>query len=304
MNFCYKKQIIWWVGGLSIATAIGCSGGTLAPDEGAEEALPSGGTADRASLTEAEVAQSVSLPAEATQPRPQLIKQASLRIELEDIDGGIETIAELLAQYQGDLLELSDQETQASAPRQVWLELRVPQNSLDPLLDELRALGKVQEQSITAEDVSAQLVDLDARVRNLRQAETALLEIMERSGSIADVLEVARELTNIRETIERTDAQLKNLQNQVAYSTVSVTLISQNRPAPTTSPLGETLSRTWQRASFSVRALSVGVLQLLLWLLVFSPYIAIALLAIWAGRRYWRTRHSKQNSSLPPQQES
>jgi hypothetical protein len=125
-------------------------------------------------------------------------------------------------------------------------------------------------------------------VRNLRKSEEALLEIMERSGSIAEVLEVSRELSAVRETIERTDAQLKNLQNQVAFSTVSLTLVGPQAAAPATSPIGETLGETWQTASYAVRSLSVSLLQLLLWLLVFSPYLAIVVLAVWASRRYWR----------------
>ncbi|NER83495.1 MAG: DUF4349 domain-containing protein [Leptolyngbya sp. SIO1D8] len=259
--------------------------------ESADEAAMSA-PSDTLALTEAESAPIIPDSTAGVQRPPQLIKHASLQIELTDIDAAVDSISEILVQAQGDLLELSDEENRSGAPRQVWIELRVPQGNLESVLEQLRSLGTVQEQAITAEDVSNQLVDLQARIRNLRKSEEALLEIMERSGSIADVLEVTRELNTVREAVERIDAQLKNLQNQVAYSTVSLMLISNQRSTPTTSPIGETVSSTWQSASTSMRALSVGLLQLLLWLLVFSPYIAILVLAIWVARRWQRQRAS------------
>lgn len=56
---------------------------------------------------------------------------------------------------------------------------------------------------------------------------------MDRSGSVRDVLSVAKELSNVRQSIEQIDAQLKNLQNQVAYSTITLNLeaaVSGNAP--------------------------------------------------------------------------
>lgn len=67
-------------------------------------------------------------------------------------------------------------------------------------------MGTVENQMITAEDVSDQLVDVQARLRNLRKSEEMVLKIMERSGSVGDVLKAANELSTIRESIERIDA--------------------------------------------------------------------------------------------------
>jgi hypothetical protein len=148
---------------------------------------------------------------------------------------------------------------------------------LEESLDDLRGLGEVKQQSISAEDVSTQLVDLQARLRNLRKSEEALLEIMERSGSISDVLAVNQQLSSVREQIERHDAQVKTLENQIAYSTVSLTLSSPRTLVPQDT-IAETLTQTWPSATGSVRKLSVGMLKLLIWSLVFSPYLGVLLL--------------------------
>jgi len=285
----FKRRAPWYLGLLGFAVLTSCGS---APVETNQAASDTGSLeASESTIAPVEAAAAEDAMTSRAQQRPQLIKQAFLQIESTDVTAATDAVSDILNQYQGDLLQLSDQRTQTGQPRRVLVELRVPQSNLEPVLAALRSLGTVKEQSITAEDVSTQLVDLRARIRNLRKSEEALLEIMERSGSIADVLEVTRELNTVRENIERMDAQVQSLQNRVAYSTISLTLISGTVPAPTTSPVGETLTQTWQTATASVRSLSVGLLQLLLWMLVFSPYLGVLVLSGWLGRRYWRRHH-------------
>ncbi|MGD1861197.1 MAG: DUF4349 domain-containing protein [Leptolyngbyaceae cyanobacterium] len=288
------KQPAWAIGCLGATVLIGCS------------SAPTTTGSDAAVSQEADIAATESAPASPTesdrnpsiptgnfQASPKLIKHATLQLEIADSDAAIAEISNILARHQGDLLRLSDQDSQKGEVNQIDLQLRVPQNNLEAALDALRKLGTIETQSISAEDVSTQLVDLQAQIRNLRKSEESLLEIMERSGSIADVLEVSRELSTVREAIERNDAQLKNLQNQVAYSTISLVLISPQPATPTTSPISETLGETWQTASAAMKDLSVGLLQVLLWLLAFSPYIGILVLCGWLGWR-WRSQRSPE----------
>ncbi|WP_204140813.1 DUF4349 domain-containing protein [Halomicronema sp. CCY15110] len=294
-NSGVKTKTIWAVGLLSAIALVGCSGApsNLAQNETAMSDLDVAASGETASVAR-EAAPASPVATSNFQSRPQLIKQATLQLEMADVDAAIASVSTILAQHQGDLLQLSDAGTVDDQPRQVTLQLRVPQTNLEAALTALKQLGEVNHQAITAADVSDQLVDLQARVRNLRKSEESLLAIMERSGSIAEVLEVSRELSTIREAIERNDAQLQSLQNQVAYSTINLTLVSDQMAAPSTSPIGETLSQTWDTASGAMQTMSVGLLQLLLWLLAFSPYIGILVLSGWLGRRYWQQRRSLQ----------
>jgi len=71
---------------------------------------------------------------------------------------------------------------------------------------------------VKSEDVTSQIVDTDARLKNLRQQEDLIRKIMERSGSVKDILAVSKELSAIGEQIEQLDADVKNLRQQVAFS--------------------------------------------------------------------------------------
>jgi hypothetical protein len=202
-----------------------------------------------------------------------LIKQADLTIQVESIDDSLATVNAIARQYQGDLLSLNTTRPRdEQQPRSASLELRVPQAQLDGAIAALSELGDIQQQSLSAQDVSAQLVDYDARLRNLRKSEELVLGIMERSGDMNDVLTVARELDTIRASIEQIDAQLSALRNQVSYSTIRLTLQTEGAIASGDPSAGTQISRTWQQAKVAVGGLTVDLVQLIIWLLVFSPY--------------------------------
>ena len=228
---------------------------------------------------------------------PQLAKQASVTLQVDSVTDAIDAIAAIARTQQGDILNLDDSSSDSSGlQQQAIARLRVPQNRLEPTLDEITKLGRVQQRQITAEDVSTQLVDLDARLRNLRKTEAMLLGIMERSGSVGDVLQVAQEVSQVRASVEQIDAQRQQLRNRVSYSTVTVVL--ESAIANTTAPLAirNELGNSWQRATLSFRNVSVGFMKLGLWLLVYSPYLAIVLLCGVGGYQL-RRRAVRQSSS-------
>jgi hypothetical protein len=220
------------------------------------------------------VAQTV--PTEAVPTQPQLIKSAELRMTVDSVEATLKAIAQITQQQQGDILGLQDQQPTADQTHHTaTLQLRVPQAKLDAALEAIGKLGTVQQQTLTTEDVSNQLVDLQARLRNLRKTEEMLLEIMERSGSIGDVLNVARELSNVRSSIEQIDAQLSSLQERVAYSTINLSLQEAiATPIPQRATATQ-LQETWKSAARSFGKVTVDLMQLGIWLMVYSPYLLI-----------------------------
>ncbi|MEO0539291.1 MAG: DUF4349 domain-containing protein [Cyanobacteria bacterium P01_A01_bin.105] len=291
------KTVGWRRFGVSVVLALygvtGCAAAPNLTEVAGDMAMEVPSVANR-ELPQANLAQTHESAPDAAVPagRPQLIKRASLTLHVESVDEQLGEISRLIAAEQGDILNLQDRAPEG-ALRSAFIRIRVPQNRLDALMARLVELGTVADRTVTAEDVSTQLVDLQARVRNLRQSEAALLEIMDRSGSIPEVLEVSRELGNVRQQIEQLDAQHQHLQTQVSYSTLALTLQS---PVPVldreTTSLRETLGITWQTATRSVGELTTGLLQMGLWLLAYSPYLAVIAIAAFLG---YRTVHRPQS---------
>lgn len=219
---------------------------------------------------------------------PQLIKTVELELKVDDTRLSIEAVQQIVRQQQGDLLQLQDTVPVSGAtPHQAYLQLRVPQNRLDQTVTQLIALGQVKNQSLSAEDVSSQLVDYEARLRNLQKAEESVLEIMERSGEIGDVLKVAQELQNIRENIERIRAQLETLKTRVAFSTINVYLVEPIALVPGPDRTwSQELQTAWQASSRALGNSVRAMVVVIIWTATFSPYW----LAIGGGILLYRRR--------------
>jgi Domain of unknown function (DUF4349) len=233
--------------------------------------------------------------AETTATRPQLIKKAELSIVVKSIDVSTKSVTNIVEKQQGDILGFQNQKPPDSSVRQTaTMQIRVPQERLETTLDSLAKLGTVQNRGLTAEDVTTQLVDSEARVRNLRKSEEMMLKIMEKSGSVGDVLKAAKELSNIRQSIEQIDAQLKSLRSQVAYSTITLTLeaavSSTQSPEPS---LGLRVQETWGKATHSVGKLTFGLFDLGIWLLAYTPYFLVIGAGVYGFKRF------KKSQSVP-----
>jgi hypothetical protein len=247
--------------------------------------------ANEAALTNSNVSQK----AEATpvpRARPQLIKKAAISLIVNSVDQSVDAVSQIINKQQGDLIGLKEQQpTKENARHTASIQIRVPQNLLESTLDDLAKLGTLKGRNITAEDVGDRLVDFQARLTNLQKTEANLQKIMDRAGSVRDVLSVAQELSNVRESIEQINAQLKNLQNQVAYSTITLNL---EAAVSSTSPqrgLGEQIQETWNNSTYSFGTFTVGLLKLGIWLIVYTPYWLILAAGVYGFIR-WRQTHS------------
>ena len=228
---------------------------------------------------------------EAVPPKkPQLIKKARITVIVKSLDKSVDAVQKIITQKQGYLLSLEQTELNSSIRPSATVQMRVPQNALEITLDELAELGTVQSRNISAEDVGEQIVDFQARLSNLRRTETNLQKIMDKSGSVKDILSVAQELSRVREQIEKITAQLKSLQNQVAYSTITLNLqaavsISNNQPG-----LPSQIQDAWNNSTSSFGALTVGLMKLGIWLIVYTPYLLILVVAGYFLKRKYLSR--------------
>jgi Domain of unknown function (DUF4349) len=222
--------------------------------------------------------------------KPQLVKTAELSLRLESIDKMMVQLRRIVQSKQGDIYNFQDDRSQESGGhRQATLVLKVPSTALDGILTEIAKLGRVESQGIKSEDVTQQLVDTDARLKNLRQQEDLTRKIMDRSGSVKDILAVSKELSAIREQIEQLDATVKNLRQQVAYSTINLKIEESQSANPTSDAFGVQVGETWKNSTHAAGSLATNLALGLLWLLPFTPFIGIV-----GGGVYYVVRRRRQ----------
>jgi hypothetical protein len=216
-----------------------------------------------------------------------LIRNATLTLEARDVRQAASRLAAAVVAARGYVSE-SEEAVDELGSRSVTLSARVPYDRFDRVLREVEALGKVMERQISTEDVTEEFVDSKARLRNLKRAETRLLEHLGRTGRLADVLLVEKELNRVRGEIEQLEGRLRFLTHRVAFSTFAVTLGESARPQAIVPP--ESFS-SGKEASAAVRSLVAfaqslwtGALWIGIWSVVWLPLA----LAVWLFTRRLR----------------
>lgn len=228
--------------------------------------------------------------AQATQLlQPQIIKTGTVSLKVDDIEKSMTALEALTRSYQGTITNqyIALAGEQASY-RNGTLEVRVPQAKLDAFLADLAKLGTMMSKQVTGTDVGAEMVDTEARIRNLKAEEAALQAIMQRAGKIPEVLEVARELSRVRGNIEQAQGRLNHLRQQVAYSTVNITLSETGVSGPTeTKPgIGSTIVNAFNKALGALYDLFLWLLEVVIWSLVYIiPLLALVALVV---RLLWK----------------
>ena len=106
------------------------------------------------------------------------------------------------------------------------ISVRVPVDRLQDALDQMKADAvEVRSENITGEDVTAQYVDLESRLRNLEAAEAQLMEIMDSADETEDVLAVYNQLVATRGEIEMVRGQMQYFEESAAFSLITAELI-------------------------------------------------------------------------------
>jgi hypothetical protein len=99
----------------------------------------------------------------------------------------------------------------------------VPTGQRDAAIAEIKKLGRVESESQTGEEVTAEYVDREARLNSARNTEQRLTELLrQHTGKLSDVLAVQLEIGHVRESIERMQAEQKSLLERVDFATVNV----------------------------------------------------------------------------------
>jgi hypothetical protein len=204
-----------------------------------------------------------------------IVKTGELTIEVDELPDALAAVRALALELGGYVggSQASDEGAIAT------LTLRLPADRFDEALDRLRGLGeRVVNEATREEDVTTALVDLRARIENLRASEAAYRALVERATEIEDILAVQTRLDEVRGEIEQLTAQAEALEGQAELATLNVTLVPEAVPVARTSEAWDP-GATVQEALAAMLALGQAVVTGLIWFgIVWLPImVALAL---------------------------
>lgn len=225
------------------------------------------------------------------QAGPMIARTVSLAIITKDLESARGSLDAILARHNGYAASLSVATPQEAA-RSLQASLRIPASQLATAIPELRALGRVENESQNGDEVTQQHADLLARLKNSRETEQRLQAILtQRTGKISDVLEVEQEIARVRGEIEQMEAEQKNLEHRVDFATVDLKL-SEEYKAKLDSPAPAISTLIHNAAVNGYRNVSDTLLSIVLFFAEYGPVLCFWLLVFsipaWLVWRRWR----------------
>jgi hypothetical protein len=281
MSGCSRPAPTLSAAGRQLARVAGYPGGPPGSpaSEKAEPASdePTEGTAKAATFTQLAEGQ----------PDRYLIRNGTLSLEVKDARSAAAALVAGVRAMRGYVAS-SHETADGLGRRSVEMEVRVPAGRFERSLREVEALGKVLDRQITAEDVTEEFVDSQAKLRNLNRTEARLLEHLNRTGRLSDTLLVEKELSRVRGEIEQLEGRLRFLAHRVAYSTLTVTLSEAPRPqaiAPVeTYSSGKEMADAVRSLVAFARVVWTGMIWLGVWAVVWLP-LALAGCGVYRRQR-------------------
>lgn len=222
-----------------------------------------------------------------------IIKNGNMGIQVNDVAATLSTLGTKIEALGGFVIS-SNVYNIERAP-QGYLQVRVPVEKFEEARSVVRSSGKLTSDSVSGQDVTEEFVDIEARLKNLKATEEQFLNILNEAQDVEDILAVQRELSNVRAQIESYEGRKDYLSKSAQFSTLSIELTTNPEEVPIVDE-----KKPWQPlavlkdASRGLVELGQGMVNFLIWIIVFLPVWLVVGLIIWGIKV--RMSHGQTNS--------
>ena len=223
----------------------------------------------------------------------QVVRTGSLQLTVGDVTKSLASARDAIRSFGGYIG--NSQQSRDGDSIVATVTYRIPVSHWEDALDALRGLPGATEigEKTDAVEVTGDLVDLGARITNLKASEAALVGYAEKAPQVSDLLQIQARLTDTRGQIEQLTAQQQQLQDQASYATLTVTFgtepVAVTEAAARWDPAGEVDSATATLIGMGQAVLSFLIVFTIVWLPLILSIAIIAGISIWVARRLgWR----------------
>jgi len=152
----------------------------------------------------------------------QIISQGSMSVEVTDVPSAATRVRAIAEGVGGFVEQLSSHGV--GEFQQSTITVRVPQDEFFSVFEQIKSLGKVQNENAGTEDVTERFIDLEARLKSAQREELSLSSLLEQADEVSEILVIERELARVRTDLERFQGQLNFLERRVDLATITVSL--------------------------------------------------------------------------------
>lgn len=229
-----------------------------------------------------------------------IILNTGLEIETKDFPDSCAAIRGLVAQNGG---YLSSSETFTSYNgQQASFTAMIPAEKHGAFLSALEGSATITRRSDSSQDITADYIDVEARLNALRTQEKRLTELMAQAQNLTDLIAIQDKLTDVQYEIERYTSTQRSYDQLVAYSTVSITVcevreITSPQPVSFWDKAGRAFTDSWNATFQFAQNVGIGIIFSLPALLFIGILALVVLLII---RRQRKKKAAQPKPAMPP----
>ena len=209
-------------------------------------------------------------------PEKKLMHNAELGLIVSDVHAAVDEIRRLTEASHGEIDKVESTEP-TSGPFLATVVVRVPASGLETALAGFKKVAvRTEREQVTIRDVTREFYDNEAHMRNLRAEEQQYLTIMKQAHTVKDALEVSEKLSDVRDRIERLQAQIQLMTHDIEMSVVTIALMQESDT--------RVFGFRWRplyNAKTAARELLVGLGEWLDWIV--SVLIKLPLIVLWVA---------------------
>jgi hypothetical protein len=216
---------------------------------------------------EANVANAPAPPPQQSQLK--IIKTGNLRFETTNLEETAKQVTNAVKKY--DALVQSDTQSNDGGLSGRYIVVRIsPQYFESFVADISKGVKHFDRKDLTAEDVTEEYVDVEARIKAKQMLEARYFELLKKANKVSEMLEIEKELATIREEIESQQGRLKYLQNRVAQSTITIEFYkTQDVQVTGTEPYSSKMADAFKSGFNGLSSFFLGVLYMWPIILIF-----------------------------------
>ncbi len=236
-----------------------------------------------------------------------LIRTVSLSLETKEFDSVLTNLSTKTTELGGyiETSSVNGNSYSHHSTRYASYVIRIPADKLNEFVEVVSELGNVTQKNESVEDVTLRYIDVESHKKALETEQERLLELLSKAENMEEMLTIESKLSDIRYEIENYESQLKTMDNQIDYSTVSVYIDEVERVTDTGEKeffeeIKERFGNSLYIVARGIRGLVIGILGSLPILIVCGGVIAVVVIVVRKilKKRNMRKEDRTQNNDI------
>ncbi|MFV0528673.1 MAG: DUF4349 domain-containing protein [Lachnospiraceae bacterium] len=234
-----KKVLVRGIVLLMMLILIGCGNASSSTQYSSEVSQDSSYTsaaesaADTGSKTEESADAESDIEVDPVKAQDKLVYTCDISLQTLEYDTTIKKINSQIQAFDGILQSQSESDsntdwymsgTTSSSSRNAYITVRIPTDTYEEFLESIEGNGKVINKSINVENISKTYYDTKSVIESLKIQEKRLLEMMEQSTNIEDMIAVEARLTEVQIQLNQYNTELASMDTDVEYSTINISV--------------------------------------------------------------------------------